>query len=128
MHTIKILTDFSAAHSLRDYPGDCANLHGHNWHLEISVSGELDASGMVMDFRTLKEQTKIITDRLDHKYINEVKPFDTLNPTAENIAKYIFDELSTALQKITTKTTFVKEIGVWENSRSFTTYSHNQNN
>jgi 6-pyruvoyltetrahydropterin/6-carboxytetrahydropterin synthase len=123
MHTIKILTDFSAAHSLRDYPGDCANMHGHNWHLEISVSGELNASGMVMDFRTLKEQTKIIIDRLDHKYINEVKPFDELNPTAENIAKYVFDELS---KTITTKTTIVKEVGVWENARSQAIYSNLQ--
>ena len=120
MHTIKILTDFSAAHSLRDYPGNCANLHGHNWHLEISVSGALDKSGMVLDFRTLKDHTKSITDRLDHKYINEVAPFDKLNPTAENIAKYIFDELE---KLITTKSTFVKEVGVWENSRSYTTYS-----
>jgi 6-pyruvoyltetrahydropterin/6-carboxytetrahydropterin synthase len=120
MHTIKILTDFAAAHSLRDYPGDCANLHGHNWHLEISISGELDASGMVMDFRSLKTKTKAIIDRLDHKYINEVAPFDTINPTAENIAKYVFDELD---KQITTKTTFVKEVGVWENARSQAIYS-----
>lgn len=122
MHTIKILTDFSAAHSLRDYSGDCANMHGHNWHLEISVSGELDQSGMVVDFRELKNQTKTIIDRLDHKYINEVAPFNKINPTAENIAKYIFEELS---GKITAKATFVKEVGVWENSRSQAIYSKN---
>lgn len=126
MHTIKILTDFAAAHSLRDYPGDCANMHGHNWHLEISVSGGLNESGMVMDFRTLKENTKTIIDRLDHKYINEVVPFDTLNPTAENIAKYIFEELDKKIQTIKTiptKTTFVKEVAVWENARSCAIYT-----
>jgi 6-pyruvoyltetrahydropterin/6-carboxytetrahydropterin synthase len=120
MFTIKILTDFSAAHSLRDYPGDCANLHGHNWHLEVLVGGKLNPCGMVMDFRDLKQRVKSITDKLDHKYINEVKPFDTVNPTAENLAKYIFDELNLSLQDTEAKT---QQVSIWENARSCAIYS-----
>lgn len=119
MHTIRILTDFSAAHSLRDYPGDCANLHGHNWHLEITVGGTLNESGMVMDFRELKRQVKAITDTLDHKYINEVPPFDTINPTAENLAKYIFDELENTLPQHC----WAQQISIWENARSCASYT-----
>jgi queuosine biosynthesis protein QueD len=84
MFVLKIVTDFGAAHSLRDYPGDCARLHGHNWGVEVSVEAqELDASGIAIDFREIKKQTKAIVKRLDHQYLNEIPPFDILNPTAE---------------------------------------------
>jgi 6-pyruvoyltetrahydropterin/6-carboxytetrahydropterin synthase len=95
MFVLKIVTDFGAAHSLRDYPGDCARLHGHNWGVEVSVEAqELDASGIAIDFREIKKQTKAIVKRLDHQYLNEIPPFDILNPTAENIAKYFYQAVA----------------------------------
>lgn len=95
MFEVKITRDFAAAHRVEDYPGNCERLHGHNWKVEvISRSAELDQLGMVMDFRKLKELTDRVLERLDHEYLNEIEPFKTLNPTAENIARYIFDEVS----------------------------------
>lgn len=121
MYVLKIVTDFASAHSLRDYPGDCARLHGHNWQVEVSVFSQvLDGSGMAIDFREIKKQTKLVVKRLDHQYLNEIKPFDVLNPTAENIAKYFFDEIALL---ITNKDIKVKEVLIWETPRSAVTYS-----
>ncbi len=121
MFVLKIVTDFASAHSLRDYPGDCARLHGHNWQVEVSVCSQvLDDSGIAIDFREIKKQTKLVVKRLDHQYLNEIKPFDVLNPTAENIAKYFFDEIALL---ITNKDVKVKEVTIWETLRSAVTYS-----
>ena len=121
MFVLKIVTDFASAHSLRDYPGDCARLHGHNWQVEVSVCSQvLDDSGIAIDFREIKKQTKLVVKRLDHQYLNEIKPFDALNPTAENIAKYFFDEIALL---ITNKDVKVKEVMIWETPRSAVTYS-----
>jgi 6-pyruvoyltetrahydropterin/6-carboxytetrahydropterin synthase len=121
MFVLKIVTDFASAHSLRDYPGDCARLHGHNWQVEVSVCSQvLDDSGIAIDFREIKKQTKLVVKRLDHQYLNEIKPFDVLNPTAENIAKYFFDEITLL---ITNKDVKVKEVMIWETPRSAVTYS-----
>ena len=120
MFVLKIVTDFASAHSLRDYPGDCARLHGHNWQVEVSVCSQiLDDSGIAIDFREIKKQTKLVVKRLDHQYLNEIKPFDVLNPTAENIAKYFFDEIALL---ITNKDVKVKEVMIWETPRSAVTY------
>ena len=121
MFVLKIVTDFASAHSLRDYPGDCARLHGHNWQVEVSVCSQvLDDSGIAIDFREIKKQTKLVVKRLDHQYLNEIKPFDVLNPTAENIAKYFFDEITLL---ISNKDVKVKEVMIWETPRSAVTYS-----
>ena len=121
MFELKIVTDFASAHSLRDYPGDCARLHGHNWRVEVSVCSQvLDDSGIAIDFREIKKQTKLVVKRLDHQYLNEIKPFDVLNPTAENIAKYFFDEIALL---ITNKDVKVKDVMIWESPRSAVTYS-----
>ena len=121
MFVLKIVTDFASAHSLRDYPGDCARLHGHNWQVEVSVCSQvLDDSGIAIDFREIKKQTKLVVKRLDHQYLNEIKPFDVLNPTAENIAKFFFDEIALL---ISNKDLKVKEVMIWETPRSAVTYS-----
>ncbi len=121
MFVLKIVTDFASAHSLRNYPGDCARLHGHNWQVEVSVCSEiLDQNGLAIDFREIKKQTKMVVKRLDHQYLNEIKPFDVLNPTAENIAKYFFDEIALI---ISTELIKVKEVTIWETPRSAVTYS-----
>ena len=121
MFVLKIVTDFASAHSLRNYPGDCARLHGHNWQVEVSVcSNVLDDNGIAIDFREIKKQTKLVIKRLDHQYLNEIKPFDVLNPTAENIAKYFFEEVGLLINSNNVK---VKEVLIWETPRSSVTYS-----
>ena len=123
MFVLKIVTDFASAHSLRDYPGDCARLHGHNWQVEVMVCSQvLNESGIAIDFREIKRQTKLVVKRLDHQYLNEIEPFDVLNPTAENIAKYFFDEISLLINNQNVKVK-VKEVTIWETPRSAVTYS-----
>ena len=122
MYEVSIRTHFSSAHNLRGYKGKCEALHGHNWQVEIAVSAEsLDETGMVVDFKDLKAWAESIMDRLDHTYINEVPPFDEVNPSSENLARYIFDEIEEFVDKVDTrKVSYVK---VWESSGSCATYS-----
>ena len=121
MFVLKIVTDFASAHSLRNYPGDCSRLHGHNWQVEVSVCSQvLDDNGIAIDFREIKKQTKLVIKRVDHQYLNEIEPFDVLNPTAENIAKYFFDEVGLLLNNENVK---VKDVVIWETPRSAVTYS-----
>ena len=80
----------------------------------------LDDTGIAIDFREIKRQAKVVVKRLDHQYLNEIKPFDVLNPTAENIAKYLFDEIGVLINN---KDVIVKEVTIWETPRSAVTYS-----
>ncbi len=100
MYELVLKTHFAAAHNLREYHGNCERLHGHNWHIEVRLVGrKLNRLGMLIDFRDAKRLLKQVTDRLDHNYLNEVPPFDRTNPTTENIARFIFDELAKTLPK-----------------------------
>ncbi len=120
MYEVTIETHFSSAHRLRHYNGECERLHGHNWDVKVSVaSEELDDLGMVMDFKVLKGETNKLMDKFDHQYLNEIPPFTELNPTTENIAKYIFDELS---RSINTDSAKVSKITVWESPTSYASY------
>lgn len=120
--TLSTQLEFAAAHHLRGYEGNCARLHGHNWKVEIKVSGQqLNQVGMLIDFKEIKRRSKDILKRLDHYYLNEIPPFDeVLNPTAENIAYYLFSELS---QVINDERIQVVAIVVWENERNSATYT-----
>ena len=109
---VSIETHFSAAHALRGYPGDCARLHGHNWSVRVSVRcRELDETGIGIDFRVVKEHVRAVLKGLDHYNINEIPPFGETNPSSENIARYLYGELSRRLNSDTVK---VAKIGVWE--------------
>ena len=91
-------THFAAAHNIRGYRGSCERLHGHNWKVEIALRAEeLDALGMVVDFRDVKELAHDLLDNLDHSYLNELAPFKQANPTTENVAKWVFEELGKRL-------------------------------
>lgn len=98
MYRISAENEFSSAHRLRDYPGKCASLHGHNWRVRLTVRArELDSRGMGIDFGSLKRLLAGMIERFDHVDLNHVPPFDTLNPTAENIARVIFELAATEL-------------------------------
>jgi 6-pyruvoyltetrahydropterin/6-carboxytetrahydropterin synthase len=115
-YTLKVVSDFASAHTLRDYPGACSRMHGHNWKVEAEVeASELDKVGMAIDFKAIRQQVREITDTLDHRYLNEIAPFDEINPTAENIAAFIFNGLATALNDERIR---VKAITLWETERA----------
>ena len=111
MYELTVKAHFDAAHALRGYPGECRNLHGHTWDIEVTVAGEvLDAIDIVYDFKRLKEDLGAVLEPLDHGYLNEVAPFDALSPTAENLARVLFEQLA---ERVGPQVR-VKEIAVWE--------------
>ena len=106
---VYIETHFSAAHALKDYPGDCARLHGHNWIIQVYVRcRELDDIGIGIDFRVIKENVKDVLQGLDHFNMNELPAFQEDNPTSENIAKYLYRELSKRIDSDQVKVSKVK--------------------
>ncbi len=120
MYEVVVYTYFSAAHNLRGYRGKCEELHGHNWKVSVKVGAEkLDQLGMVIDFKELKKTVNKVIQKLDHKYLNDVPPFDSINPSSENIAYYIFQELKKA---INTERIKVIRVSVWESEDSTATY------
>jgi len=98
MFEITIEETFAAGHALRNYRGKCENVHGHNYRCQVSVSGEsLNSIGLLVDFVELKRVVHSVLDRMDHQWLNEFPPFDVLNPSAENMAKFIYDEVTSGL-------------------------------
>jgi len=97
-YELMIKTDFAAAHQLRGYPGDCARLHGHNWHVELYVEcGELDELGLAVDYKIMKRELKAVLADWDHYNLNDVPPFDTINPSSENVARVLYERMSKRL-------------------------------
>ena len=120
-YTLKVVSDFASAHTLRDYPGACARMHGHNWKVEAEVeASRLNEVGMAVDFKVIRKAVKKLTERLDHHYLNEISPFDEINPTAENIAAYLFRGLSEALNNEYIR---VSALTLWETERACVRYS-----
>lgn len=98
MYEITVEGGFAAAHNLRQYKGECERLHGHNWRVEVCLAAqELDALGMVTDFRHVKCALAKVLDELDHRYLNEVPPFDRLNPTTENLCRHVAESFGAHL-------------------------------
>lgn len=115
-YTLKVVSDFASAHTLRDYPGACSRMHGHNWKVEAEVIAcQLDSVGMGVDFKTIKSAVKKLTDTLDHRYLNDIEPFDSINPTAENIAAWLYRNLS---EKLNNEYIQVSAITLWETERA----------
>jgi len=109
---------FSSAHRLRNYHGKCENMHGHNWRVRLFVTrGNLDETGFVMDFKVLDAVLKKIMELLDHKDLNSLKEFETVNPTAENIALLIFRLAEKEISAID-KEVKVSKVSVWESDKS----------
>jgi 6-pyruvoyltetrahydropterin/6-carboxytetrahydropterin synthase len=122
MYEISVDESFAAAHNLRDYHGKCEDLHGHNYKVRVVVEGqELDSTGLLYDFVHLKQVIQAVIRSLDHKYLNELAPFDALNPSAENIAKHIYEEMAKHLLK-SPNAARVSGVTVWETDSSAATY------
>ncbi len=122
MYTLTIEDSFSSAHQLRGYKGKCENIHGHNWKVVLSIKGtELDDIGLLIDFHDLKRILNTVLNHLDHKNINEIQPFDSINPSSENIAKYISTQINDQLAS-TGKPISVESVTVWESDQSRCTY------
>lgn len=109
MYEVTVKTEFSAAHQLRGYDGKFENLHGHNWIAISTVQAKkLDLMGVGVDFVMLKDKMDDILSKLDYKNINDVPPFDKKNPSAENIAKWLYDKLSKAINTAAVRVTRVE--------------------
>lgn len=119
MFEVSVVDTFAAAHFLRNYKGKCERLHGHNYRVEITVSGQkLDGAGMLFDFTDIKRELRKLFERVDHYNLNEVPPFDELNPSAENLAFYFWTEMQKALGDGVN----VSQVRVWETDTSIATY------
>ena len=123
MFEIDVEESFAAGHALRGYVGKCENLHGHNYKVRLTVAGDgLDPIGLLCDFKDVKRLLSKVTDRLDHQYLNEVEPFKELNPSAENLARYLFRETNLLVSSTTQGRACVKRVKVWETEQNAVTY------
>ncbi len=120
MYEVMVEGSFSAAHNLRGYKRKCEKLHGHNWKVKVGIRGrKLDKYGMLIDFRDVKDYLEKSIKKLDHKYLNEISHFKVTNPTSENIARYIYNDLKFHLQGSQYR---VSKVSVWESDTSSATY------
>jgi len=120
MYELRVITQFAAAHQLRNFKGKCEKLHGHNWRIEVIVEGEkLNDAGLLIDFKEVKDDTNRILEELDHSFLNELSQFKDQNPSSENIAAYIFEKLSSKLNDNQIK---VAKVTAWESDSASTSY------
>lgn len=120
MYDIFVTTHFAGAHHLRDYPGDCENPHGHNWKVVVTVRAtKLDKLGIGIDFKLLKKYLKEVVDQLDHRDLNMFEPFLHINPSSENIARFIFESLK---DRLNTENYFLYSVGISETESSSLVY------
>ncbi|HEX8815900.1 MAG TPA: 6-carboxytetrahydropterin synthase QueD [Terriglobales bacterium] len=124
MFEVTVDDTFAAGHYLRNYKGKCENPHGHNYKIRVTLTGqELDKAGLLLDFKDLREVMRHTIERLDHQMINDIEPFTSLNPSAENLAKYFFDQASAKLSAVTNGRVKVKNVTVFETDVTTATYS-----
>lgn len=120
MYNLTIRTSFAAAHNLINYQGDCENLHGHNWKVDVSVTArDLDQAGLGIDFKILKKEAGAIINELDHKYLNDNPAFQTVSPSSEHISRYLFHRIS---ERINSDNIKVASITVWESENASACY------
>lgn len=120
-YQLKVVTEFASAHTLRGYPGACSRMHGHNWKVELeAIATSLDEAGMGIDFKKMKNAANEVGDEMDHRYLNELKPFTEINPTAENIAAYMYREIS---KRLNSDSITVSAVTLWETDRACVRYS-----
>lgn len=124
MFEISVEESFAAGHSLRGYEGKCERVHGHNYRVRVTFEGEqLDSRGLLLDFSEVKRLMRGLIERWDHRFLNDVPPFDVLNPSAENMAKCFYEELARGLQAGAREVPVrVAEVKIWETDTATATY------
>ena len=121
MYEVTIKKSFSAAHILKEIGGKCEELHGHNFTVEVTVAApSLNSEDLLIDFRLLKGWTNEILDGLDHKYLNEIDCFREMNPSSEQIARYIYDRLA---EKVASLNLSLARVTVWESENAWVSYT-----
>jgi 6-pyruvoyltetrahydropterin/6-carboxytetrahydropterin synthase len=124
MYELMVEGEFSAAHYIKNYGGECSNPHGHNWKVQAVFSiANKNKIGISFDLRILKSILKNILSKLDHKFLNELTIFKDKNPTAENIAEYIYNSLKKALNTHNNKNLKISKILIFENEKSYVSFS-----
>ena len=119
MFEVTVEQTFAAGHALRNYKGKCENVHGHNYRVRVTVQGaSLDNTGLLVDFGDVKRLMGGAIDYLDHRFLNDLPPFDEINPSAENIAKYFYDRVSGGMPDAVR----ISEVQVWETDTSSAIY------
>ena len=115
---------FAAGHALRGYQGKCENVHGHNYRIRVTLQGEeLNSIGLLVDFVDIKRAMKEINEYWDHRFINDLPPFDTLNPTAENMALWFCQQMQEKLRNgLAQVPVTIKEVTVWETEKNIAVY------
>jgi 6-pyruvoyltetrahydropterin/6-carboxytetrahydropterin synthase len=122
MFQVSVEDTFSSGHALRGYKGKCENVHGHNYRVQVTLEGpELDNIGLLVDFTELKKVMRGVIGRLDHQFINDLEPFTTVNPSAENLAKYFFEEISGQLKTLPPGAN-LKDVVIWETNTAHARY------
>ncbi|HVA93515.1 MAG TPA: 6-carboxytetrahydropterin synthase QueD [Candidatus Dormibacteraeota bacterium] len=122
MFQVSVDEGFSAGHALRGYKGKCENPHGHNYKVRITLEGpELDSIGLLCDFTHMKRVIRSIIEGVDHKFLNDQAPFDVINPSAENLAKYFFDETKRQMPAAP-EGARITCVTVWETDTTSATY------
>jgi 6-pyruvoyltetrahydropterin/6-carboxytetrahydropterin synthase len=120
LYEVKIITDFAAAHNLRNFRGKCENLHGHNWKVEVVIRGrKLDGSDVLVDFGEVKAVTRELLGELDHHYLNDIPFFKARNPSSENIARYIFEGLA---KRLNNEDRQLYSVSAWESADACATF------
>lgn len=123
MFEVTVEAGFSSGHYLRNYRGKCENPHGHNYKVFVTLVGaELDTAGLLLDFKLLKQVMRPVVDRLDHQMINDLEPFTEVNPSAENLAKYFFEQTADQLAEMTSGRVRVKDCTLYETDTSYARY------
>ena len=123
MFEVTVEAGFSSGHYLRNYHGKCENPHGHNYRVLVTLAGQhLDETGLLLDFKLLKNLLRPVVDRLDHQMINDLEPFTDLNPSAENLAHYFFEQTAERLQELTAGRVRVKDCTIFETDTSYARY------
>jgi 6-pyruvoyltetrahydropterin/6-carboxytetrahydropterin synthase len=125
MFEVSVEHSFAAGHALRHYKGKCENVHGHNYKIQVTIAGDkLNSIGLLVDFVDLKRILRAASERLDHQFINDIEPFTELNPSAENMAKYFYDEMSKGIAATTPEVpVVVSKVKVWETDITTATYT-----
>ena len=120
MYELLFKTHFAAAHNLRGYKGSCERLHGHNWKVDIVLRADrLDRLGMIVDFREIKANVNGLLAELDHQYLNELPAFEEANPTTENVARWILENLGGRLPDGVE----IHKVTAWESDNCGASYS-----